>query len=102
MSRLDELDLTLKRKEQSLRLAAGGARLQQLRLTLGGLTGSGALGPPLLVVLEGWDASGKGGAIKRLVEPLDPRHARVVSYAAPTCPRPRGRSSRANPSTTPG
>jgi polyphosphate kinase 2 (PPK2 family) len=86
MSRLDELDLTLKlkRKEQNLRLATGGARLQQLRLALAGLTGSGELGPPLLILLEGWDASGKGGAIKRLVEPLDPRHARVTSYAAPT------------------
>jgi polyphosphate kinase 2 (PPK2 family) len=36
------------------------------------------------VVFEGWDASGKGGAIRRLVERLDPRHVRVVQYAAPT------------------
>jgi polyphosphate kinase 2 (PPK2 family) len=35
-------------------------------------------------VTEGWDASGKGGAIKRLVTPLDSRHVRVASYAAPT------------------
>ena len=42
------------------------------------------LGPPLCVVLEGWDASGKGGAIKRLVAKLDPRHVRVKQYAAPT------------------
>jgi polyphosphate kinase 2 (PPK2 family) len=35
-------------------------------------------------VFEGWDASGKGGAIKRLVGGLDPRHVRVQSYAAPT------------------
>jgi polyphosphate kinase 2 (PPK2 family) len=35
-------------------------------------------------VLEGWDASGKGGAIKRLVGKLDPRHVRVKQYAAPT------------------
>jgi polyphosphate kinase 2 (PPK2 family) len=34
--------------------------------------------------MEGWDASGKGGAIKRLVEPLDPRHVRVSQFAAPT------------------
>ncbi len=86
MSRLDELDLSLKltRKEQDARLAADGVRLQQLRLALAGLTGGGALGPPLLILMEGWDASGKGGAIKRLVEPLDPRHVRVKSYAAPT------------------
>jgi polyphosphate kinase 2 (PPK2 family) len=35
-------------------------------------------------VFEGWDASGKGGTIKRLVEPLDPRHVRVAQLAAPT------------------
>ena len=36
------------------------------------------------MVLEGWDASGKGGAIKRLVAKLDPRHVRVKQYSAPT------------------
>jgi polyphosphate kinase 2 (PPK2 family) len=36
------------------------------------------------VVFEGWDASGKGGAIKRLVAQLDPRHVRVAQFAAPT------------------
>ncbi len=84
--RLDALDLSLKlsRPEQDARLAAGGQRLVQLRLHLGGLIGDGGLGPPVCAVFEGWDASGKGGAIKRLVNPLDPRHVRVVSYAAPT------------------
>ena len=36
------------------------------------------------LVLEGWDAGGKGGAIKRLVAPLDARHVRVAAFAAPT------------------
>jgi polyphosphate kinase 2 (PPK2 family) len=36
------------------------------------------------VVFEGWDAAGKGGCIKRLVAPLDPRHVRVAQFAAPT------------------
>ncbi len=91
MGRLDnlELSLSLKRDEQDARLAAGGARLLQLRLALGGLTGPARLGPPLLVLMEGWDASGKGGAIKRLVHPLDPRHVRVVSYGAPTADEKR-------------
>jgi polyphosphate kinase 2 (PPK2 family) len=87
MGRLDELDLSLKlsRQEQDERLARGGRRLAQLRLALGGkLDGSGRLGPALTVVMEGWDASGKGGTIKRLVAPLDIRHVRVASYAAPT------------------
>ena len=35
-------------------------------------------------MFEGWDASGKGGALKRLVEKLDPRHVRVAQFAAPT------------------
>jgi polyphosphate kinase 2 (PPK2 family) len=86
VSRLDELDLSLKlkRAEQDRLLEERGARLAQLRLALGGQIGSGRLGPPLCVLFEGWDASGKGGAIKRLVAPLDARHVRVVSFAAPT------------------
>ena len=46
--------------------------------------GTGELGPALLVIFEGPDAGGKGGAIKRIVEPLDPRHYRVSTYAKPT------------------
>jgi polyphosphate kinase 2 (PPK2 family) len=65
------------------RLAAAQERLVRLRLTLGGQLG-GPLGPPLCVLLEGWDASGKGGVIKRLVAPLDPRHVRVAQFSAPT------------------
>ena len=86
MGRLDDVDLSLKlsRKEQDRLLALHGTRLAQLRLTLGGLIGAGKLGPPLCVLFEGWDASGKGGAIKRLVAPLDARHVRVKSFAAPT------------------
>src|SRR3990172_1881045 len=37
----------------------------------------------LVVVLEGWDASGKGGAIKRLTARLDPRGYVVWPIAAP-------------------
>jgi polyphosphate kinase 2 (PPK2 family) len=83
---LDDLDLSLKlsKEEESERLDAAWIRLSQLRLTLGGLIGRGELGPPVCVVFEGGDASGKGGAIKRLVAQLDPRHVRVVQFAAPT------------------
>src|SRR3977135_721464 len=38
----------------------------------------------LVVVVEGPDAAGKGGAIKRLVEKLDPRTFRVYSIVKPT------------------
>jgi polyphosphate kinase 2 (PPK2 family) len=86
MGALDELDLSLKlsKEEEAERLESAWTRLTQLRLTLGGLIGGGELGPPVCAVFEGWDASGKGGAIKRLVYPLDPRHVRVVQFAAPT------------------
>jgi polyphosphate kinase 2 (PPK2 family) len=86
VSRLDDVDLSqrLPKKEAKKRLAAAQQRLVHLRLLLGGQIGAGDLGPPLLVLFEGWDASGKGGAIKRLVEELDPRHVRVAQFAAPT------------------
>lgn len=39
---------------------------------------------PVLVLFEGWDASGKGGAIKRLTDVLDPRSYVVNAFAAPS------------------
>lgn len=38
---------------------------------------------PALAVFEGWDAAGKGGAIKRITEPLEPRGFTVSSFSAP-------------------
>jgi AMP-polyphosphate phosphotransferase len=86
VGRLDDLDLSLKlgKKDEAARLPELQNRLVALRLLAGGLMGDGRLGPGLCVVFEGWDASGKGGAIKRLVGRLDPRHVRVVSFSAPT------------------
>lgn len=77
------------------RLVQAQNRLLALRLICGGLLDPAGrpseewadpvpLGPGVLCVFEGWDASGKGGAIKRLTAPLDPRHVRVATYAAPT------------------
>jgi polyphosphate kinase 2 (PPK2 family) len=87
VGRLDELDLSLdlSKKEASERLEQAQNRLLELRLALGGkLPGYDGIGPPVAVVFEGWDASGKGGALKRLVEKLDPRHVRVAQFSAPT------------------
>jgi AMP-polyphosphate phosphotransferase len=86
MKRLDQLDmsLSLSRKEEERALDRAWERMAELRLTLGGLIGKGELGPPVCVLFEGWDASGKGGCIKRLVAQIDPRHVRVVQFAAPT------------------
>ena len=86
MSRLQDVDLSvsLSKKEAKQQLEEAQQRLVHLRLLLGGQIGPRELGPPLCVLFEGWDASGKGGAIARLVGELDPRHVRVAQFAAPT------------------
>ena len=38
---------------------------------------------PVIAAFEGWDAAGKGGAIRRLVGSLDPRGYTVIPIAAP-------------------
>jgi polyphosphate kinase 2 (PPK2 family) len=38
---------------------------------------------PAVIVFEGWDAAGKGGAIRRLTRGLDPRGYEVIPIAAP-------------------
>ncbi len=41
-------------------------------------------GRRVVIVFEGRDAAGKGGTIKRFMEHLNPRHARVVALQKPT------------------
>lgn len=86
MGRLDKIDLSLSlsKDESEKQIAKLQERLVELRLIVAGLLGDGKIGPPLCVMFEGWDASGKGGAIKRLTAQLDPRHVRVSQFAAPT------------------
>ena len=86
VERLNGLDLSLKldRDEYEQRLETAEKRLSELRLDFGGKLSEDRLGPPVCALLEGWDASGKGGAIKRLVAPLDLRHVRVAQFGAPT------------------
>lgn len=77
--RLDELvpksiteeEYRQKLKEQELRLLGLQRRLAESKINI-------------VVVFEGPDAAGKGGAIKRLVERLDPRLVRVYSIIKPT------------------
>ncbi|GAE33532.1 polyphosphate kinase 2 family protein [Halalkalibacter akibai] len=38
---------------------------------------------PVILIFEGWDAAGKGGAIKRITEKLDPRGYNVYGISAP-------------------
>ncbi len=86
MAALTDVDLELKLsgKEGRERLAAAQRRLLALRLQCAGLIGDGRLGPPVCVMFEGWDAAGKGGAIRRLTAAIDPRHVRVAEFAAPS------------------
>jgi polyphosphate kinase 2 (PPK2 family) len=58
-------------------------RITQLRLFTAGLLGQEP-GPGLIVLFEGFDAAGKGGAIRRLTASLDPRHVLVHPVGPPT------------------
>ena len=40
-------------------------------------------GHGIVFVFEGWDAAGKGGAIRRLVRAMDPQHFKIFPIAAP-------------------
>lgn len=80
-SRLDELDLTQQienENEYEKHLKKWQLRLLDLQQTLRNSPRS------VLVAFEGWDASGKGGSIKRLTDALDPRGYKVYGIAAPT------------------
>jgi polyphosphate kinase 2 (PPK2 family) len=86
MARIDHIDLSAKlgSDEYEARLREAQRRLLHLRLEIGGHIDGSRVGPGVLVVFEGSDAGGKGGAIKRIVEPLDPRHYRVSAFAKPS------------------
>jgi polyphosphate kinase 2 (PPK2 family) len=43
-----------------------------------------AKGTSTILVFEGWDAAGKGGAIRRITRALDARDYKVIAIAAPT------------------
>jgi polyphosphate kinase 2 (PPK2 family) len=83
---LDSVDLSVKlpKENREEKLLAAQKLLAARRLQIGGRIGDGKLGPPLIFVFEGWDAGGKGGAIKRMVAEIDARHVRVAEFAAPT------------------
>ncbi|NNN02042.1 MAG: UDP-galactose-lipid carrier transferase [Acidimicrobiaceae bacterium] len=89
--RVKDIDLSkkLNRQESEERVLAAQRRLTQLRLFTAGLLKPSDVGPGLIVIFEGFDAAGKGGAIRRLTAGLDPRHVRVVPVGPPT-PEERG------------
>lgn len=77
---LDKVDLSLKwndEKDYEERLKALQNRARNLQ------TACYHNGARIVIVLEGWDASGKGGVIRRLTARLDPRSCRVHPIGAP-------------------
>jgi polyphosphate:AMP phosphotransferase len=77
---LDTVDLeqTLSRETYERRLLRAQARLSRLTRAAAEKRISS------VIVFEGWDAAGKGGAIRRLTEAVDARFCRVIPVAAPT------------------
>jgi polyphosphate kinase 2 (PPK2 family) len=86
MSRVDDIDLTksMSKEESDKRVQKAQQRLTQLRLFSAGLLEPKIIGPGLVVLFEGFDAAGKGGAIRRLTASLDPRHVLVHPVGPPT------------------
>jgi len=70
---------------QSLRKAAYNRAISQLQGRLYALRREARdRGVSGVFLFEGWDAAGKGGAIRRVVRALDARFYQVISVAAPT------------------
>ncbi|NJK50965.1 polyphosphate:AMP phosphotransferase [Candidatus Gracilibacteria bacterium] len=73
-----DLSLGLDKEEYKQRLREAQVELRKLQLKIHQAK------IPVLIIFEGWDAAGKGGAIKRLTDILDPRSYKVYAFAAPT------------------
>ena len=67
---ISEKEYKKKMKELKKRLARLHSQIYRLRI-------------PVVIGFEGWDAAGKGGAIRRLTSRLDPRGYQVNPTAAP-------------------
>jgi len=77
---LDEVDLKPTLSEESYR-----RQLARRQGQLGSLAWKfREKGVSTVAAFEGWDGAGKGGAIRRVTQAMDPRLVRVISVAAPT------------------
>lgn len=72
-----DLSLNLPREEYVTELARRQLQLRELGFQI--FTQK----RPVVLVFEGWDAAGKGGAIKRITEKMDPRGYVVYPISAP-------------------
>lgn len=77
---LDELDMSPKKDKDDYKSALEKyqSKLNDLAWECFGQKRS------VVLVFEGWDAAGKGGAIRRITSALDARLYRAISIAAPT------------------
>lgn len=80
VSILSKLDMTqaLSRKDYDEKLEFHQGRLNRLSRE------AHERGVSSILVFEGWDAAGKGGAIRRITAALDARNAQVIPIAVPT------------------
>ncbi len=82
--------MALLRKEplsysKAIRYVDYGKQLKKLQLELIKLqTDIIEKGERVIVIFEGRDAAGKGGAIRRITEKMNPRHLRIVALPKPT------------------
>jgi polyphosphate kinase len=74
----DEGSGKLKRKEYEKELARLHLELVKLQYWIK------QTGERMVLLFEGRDAAGKGGTIKRILEPLNPRGATVVALGTPS------------------
>ena len=72
------LSATIDREDYRRALAKEQARMHRLSRR------ARRKGIPAAIVFQGWDAAGKGGAIRRLIAPMDARHYRVHAIGAPS------------------
>jgi polyphosphate kinase len=78
MSAMAKKETKLKRKAYEAELARLSVELVKMQEWVK------AKGIRIVVAFEGRDAAGKGGTIKRIVAPLNPRFARVAALPAPS------------------
>ncbi|NJN75079.1 MAG: polyphosphate:AMP phosphotransferase [Synechococcaceae cyanobacterium RL_1_2] len=77
---LSPVDLTQSLNSQTYKKRLRNAQIELQRIQLDVFKSQ----IPILILFEGWDAAGKGGAIKRLTDSLDARSYKINSFAAPT------------------
>lgn len=76
---LEDVDLSVSLKKNEYRLQLNRRQVQMRELGYQVYVQK----RPVVVLFEGWDAAGKGGAIKRITEKLDPRGYVVYPISAP-------------------